>query len=132
LGSRQEKITIHPTDFVVRDGFLSYNDMQMDIGDSPVNFAGRSGLDESLDMKVTLPYTFEGRTAKTGYENDRRVTVPLKGTLSDPKLALGADCRGRFAGLAHVGAACGPGPGVVSVSVPAATAVFRWLAHAQT
>jgi hypothetical protein len=64
--------------------------MQMDIGDNPVNFKGLIGLDKSLDMTVTLPYTTEGRTARVGRDDgSRRITLPLKGTVDKPELDMG-------------------------------------------
>jgi hypothetical protein len=88
-GVRGTTITIHPTRFVLRDGFLRYDDMQMDIGDNPVNFKGVIGLDKSLEMSVTLPYTTEGRTIRVGSQNARRITLPITGTVDNPKLDLG-------------------------------------------
>ncbi len=83
-------ITIHPTRFVLQNGFLRYDDMQMDIGDNPVNFKGVIGLDKSLNMTVTLPYTLKGRTARVGErETGKRITLPLKGTIDKPELDLG-------------------------------------------
>ena len=83
-------ITIHPTKFVLRDGFLSYEDMQMDIGNNPVNFRGTIGLDKSLDMIIVLPYTSAGRTARVGQEAiGERISLPLKGTIDKPELDLG-------------------------------------------
>jgi len=81
---------IHPTRFVLRNGLLSYDDMQLDIGDNPVNFRGTIGLDKSLAMEVTLPYTFMGRTARVGEKTaGERITLPLKGTLDKPELDTG-------------------------------------------
>jgi hypothetical protein len=63
--------------------------MQIEIGDNPVNFQGVIGLDKSLDMTVTLPYTYEGRTVRVNRETTaRRIKVPLKGTLDRPELDL--------------------------------------------
>lgn len=82
-------ITIHPTKFVLHNGFLSYEDMQMDIGNNPVNFRGTIGLDKSLDMIVILPYTSAGRTARIGQETiGERISLPLKGTIDKPELDL--------------------------------------------
>jgi len=39
-------------------------------------------------MTVTLPYTYEGRTARVGEERGKRIAVPLTGTLSSPQLDL--------------------------------------------
>ena len=88
-GVRGTTITIHPTMFVLRDGFLRYDNMQMDIGDNPVNFKGVIGLDKSLEMSVTLPYTTEGRTIRIGSQSARRITLPITGTVDNPKLDVG-------------------------------------------
>lgn len=83
-------ITIHPTRFVLQDGFLRYDNMQIDIDNYPVNFKGVIGLDKSLNMMVTLPYTIEGRTVTLGDKDlDRRITLPLKGTVDKPELDMG-------------------------------------------
>lgn len=87
---RGTDITVHPTRFVLQDGFLHYDNMQVDVGDNPVNFGGKIGLDKSLDMTVTLPYTTRGRTARVNRQTaGRRITLPLKGTVDAPELDLG-------------------------------------------
>lgn len=89
-GARGQDIRIHPTRFVLEDGFLRYDDMQMDIGDNPVNFKGIIGLDKSLNMTVTLPYTMMGKTARVGRETaGERIALPLKGTTDKPELDMG-------------------------------------------
>ena len=89
-GAAGTVLTIHPTRFVLQKGILRYDDMQVDVGDNPVNFKGMIGLDKSLDMTVTLPYTTEGRTARIGREiSGRRITLPLKGTVDKPQLDMG-------------------------------------------
>jgi len=88
---RGQNITISPTRFVLQGGFLRYDDMQMVVGDNPVNFAGAIGLDKSLNMRVTLPYTTRGKTVRVG-EKDvgaRRISLPLKGTIDKPELDPG-------------------------------------------
>ncbi len=87
--ARGAVITIRPTKFVLRDGHLRYDDMQMEIGDNPVNFKGVIGLDKSMDMTVTLPYTADGRTARIGQETTgQRIKVSLKGTVDKPELDI--------------------------------------------
>ncbi len=82
-----QEITIHPTNFVLQKGFLRYDNMQVDVGDNPVNFKGVIGLDKSLDMMVTLPYTSSGRAVRIGRETEgQRITLPLKGTINKPQL----------------------------------------------
>jgi hypothetical protein len=64
--------------------------MQIDVGNNPINFKGSIGLDKSLDMTVTLPYTTAGRTARTDRETSgARITLPLKGTVDKPQLDTG-------------------------------------------
>jgi hypothetical protein len=64
--------------------------MQMDVGGSPINFKGAIGLDKSLNMTVTLPYTTKGETAKLGRETrGGRITLVLKGTLDKPQIDVG-------------------------------------------
>lgn len=83
-------ITIHPTKFILRDGFLRYDDMQMDIGNNPVNFKGVIGLDKSLNMTVTLPYTTRGTTVRVDRQPIApRITLPLKGTVDKPTIDVG-------------------------------------------
>jgi len=94
---RGQDITIHPTRFVLQNGFLRYNDMQMDIGDNPVNFSGVIGLDKSLNMVVTLPYTTRGETVRVGKEVEgARISLPLTGTLDKPELDLGRLLEGQL------------------------------------
>jgi hypothetical protein len=89
-GVRGQNITISPTRFALQNGFLRYDDMQMIVGDNPVNFRGVIGLDKSLNMTVTLPYTTKGETARVGKKVEgARISVPLKGTINKPELDLG-------------------------------------------
>jgi hypothetical protein len=88
--ARGQDITINPTRFVLQDGFLRYDDMEMVVGDKPVNFGGVIGLDKTLNMTVTLPYTTRGRTVKVGeIEAGERISLPLRGTIDKPELDLG-------------------------------------------
>jgi len=88
-GASGSDMTIHPTRFALQKGFLSYDNMQIDVGDSPVNFKGVIGLDKSMDMTVTLPYTMDGRTARTGRATSaERITLPLKGTVDKPQVDM--------------------------------------------
>ncbi len=86
IGARdpQARTKIHPTSFTVRDGFVRYDNMQVDIGSTPVNFKGAVGLDRSLDMMLALPLGVKLRIGdeRTG----TRIWVPLTGTIDKPKL----------------------------------------------
>ncbi|MBA7629649.1 hypothetical protein ES703_37149 [subsurface metagenome] len=82
-----QTITVRPTKFTIKNGFVHYDDMQVDIGDNPVNFRGTIGLDRTLDMQVTLPYTLEGTTVRIGEQTGaKRITLPIKGTIDRPEL----------------------------------------------
>ena len=80
--SHGQNMTLHPTRFVLQNGFLRYDDMQLDVDNKPVNFKGVIGvMDKSLDMTVTVTYSRKGRI--------RRVALPLRGTIDKPELDLG-------------------------------------------
>jgi hypothetical protein len=88
-----ETMTIHPTPFVVRDGFVRYTNMQMDIGNTPINFAGSVPLDanrEIENLSITLPFAARGGIVKTDeQESKRRITAYVKGTPRHPQLDIG-------------------------------------------
>jgi hypothetical protein len=86
---RGQDCVMHPTRFVLQNGLLKYEDMQLDVGDNPVNFKGVIGLDKRLDMIVTLPYTMSGRTVRVGDKASDRISLPLTGTTDKPELDLG-------------------------------------------
>jgi len=87
---REQNIIVHPTKFILQNSHLKYDDMQVDVGDNPFNFKGVIGLDKSLDMVITLPYTLDGRTVRVGEEKSgKRIAIPLKGTIDKPELDLG-------------------------------------------
>ncbi|MHC4691197.1 MAG: AsmA family protein [Planctomycetota bacterium] len=86
---RGQDCIMHPTRFVLQNGLLKYEDMQLDVGDNPVNFKGVIGLDKRLDMIVTLPYTMSGRTVRVGDKASDRISLPLTGTTDKPELDLG-------------------------------------------
>jgi hypothetical protein len=89
-GSQGQNITIHPTRFVLQKGFLQYDNMQMDIGSNPINFSGTIGLDKSLKMTITLPYTLQGRAVRTGQESaGQRISLAIKGSVDKPQLDVG-------------------------------------------
>ncbi|OHB62625.1 MAG: hypothetical protein A2Y76_08570 [Planctomycetes bacterium RBG_13_60_9] len=87
---RNEVLTIHRTNLVLQKGVVRYDDMQIDVGDNPINFRGAIGLNGVLDMTIVLPYTIDGRTVRVGQEAQagQRITLPLTGTISKPELNL--------------------------------------------
>jgi len=88
-GYSGQEITVHPTKFALKEGSLQYDNMQVDVGDNPINFEGVIGLDKRLNMIVTLPYTLTGTTVRVGQEKSgERISVPLKGTIDKPELDL--------------------------------------------
>lgn len=90
LNMREQNIRVHQTRFILQNNRLIYDDMQVDVGDNPFNFKGVIGLDKSLDMVITLPYTLDGKTVRVGEEKSgKRILIPLKGTTDKPELDLG-------------------------------------------
>ena len=78
-GSSVGMFTISPTAFTVKDGIVSYERMDMIFAGKTVTFSGQIGLDETLNMRVTVPYKLSGSN----------LTVPLKGTISKPEIDFG-------------------------------------------
>jgi hypothetical protein len=90
IGISGVDITVHPTKFILQKGILSYDDMQVEVGNNPITFKGAIGLNKSLNMTVTLPYTTEGKTVRIGRETvGQRISLPLKGTIDKPELDMG-------------------------------------------
>jgi hypothetical protein len=82
---------IMPTDFTLQKGIVKYDDMQLNIGDNPVNFRGQIGLNDTIDMTVKLPYTTEGKTVSIGEEStSTRLVVAIEGTASNPSINVGS------------------------------------------
>jgi hypothetical protein len=87
-GGRGVDMTMLPTKFFLQKGFLRYDNMQINVGDNPVNFSGEIGMDKSIDMKVTLPYRFGGGTVRTGEDAADRITLPVEGTVDKPRINI--------------------------------------------
>jgi hypothetical protein len=103
--NRGQKMVIRPTNIVLKDGVVRYDNMQVDVGNNPLNFAGAIGPKGKLNMTVTLPWTFQGRTARVGQEGQAgvRVPVPLTGTVDHPELDLSKFLQqGLFKGLENL------------------------------
>jgi hypothetical protein len=94
------ELKVHPTKFAVKNGAVRYDDMQVDVGNNPVNFKGIIGLNKSLDMTVTLPYTVGGRSVRIGQEaSSARISLRLTGTIDKPKLDTSKLLEGQIEGL---------------------------------
>ena len=83
-----------PTKFVLRDGKLSYDNMQINLDKYPTNFGGSIGPNRILNMKVKTPYVlttdFKLKTVKIGERaSAERIILPLIGTIDRPELNWG-------------------------------------------
>lgn len=87
-GGGDPVLTMLPTKFVLQDGYLSYDNMQINIGDKPVNFRGKIGLNKTIKMDINLPYTYAGKTTSDASASDR-VTLSIEGDLDDPGIDTG-------------------------------------------
>jgi len=91
--SRGQMMAINPTKFVVKNGYVTYDNMQLVIGNNPIDFSGSLPMNPEQtieNFKITLPYTLEGKSAKIGGESSgQRITLPVKGTLKNPQLDVG-------------------------------------------
>lgn len=82
--TNQGEFALEKTYFVLKDSVLRYDDMQLNIGDNPLNFAGLIDLENELyNLKVTLPYTRDRRTVNVGENVDNRISYVTKGRLKD-------------------------------------------------
>ncbi len=80
--SNQGDFKLERSSFVLRDGLLSYDDMQLNVGDNPINFSGSVDIEkENYDLNIMLPYTSDGRTVHVGDQASRRLTVRTRGSL---------------------------------------------------
>ncbi len=90
-GSRvnQQNMRIRPTQILLANGAISYDDMQLDVGDNPINFRGTVWMDKKMDMEVILPYTLAGTTASTKKTTKgKRIILPIEGTVDQPELNI--------------------------------------------
>ena len=86
--------TLMPTKFVMQNGILSYEDMQLNVDDFPLNFGGSIGPNRKLQMTVTTPFIltsdFKFRPVKIDDKDvAKRLQLPLGGTIDKPELDLG-------------------------------------------
>jgi hypothetical protein len=82
--SNQGEFTLEKTDFVLKNGILKYDDMQLNVGDNPVNFRGTVDIiKEFYELEVTLPYTDDFETVHVGQEVDNRLSKKIEGRLED-------------------------------------------------
>ncbi len=87
---RNTNMEILPTAIELKNGVLRYDDMQLNIERNPFNFSGRTGLNDSMEMTVRLPYAFSDGKIDNVYANEAgrkdRIKVPFKGSLKNPRL----------------------------------------------
>lgn len=82
--SNQGEFTLEKTHFDLKDGLLTYDDMQLNVGDNPLNFAGKINIEnKTYDLNVKLPYTRDRRTVHVGEKVDNRITYSTKGNLKN-------------------------------------------------
>ncbi len=87
-GEKDPVLTMLPTRFVLQNGYLSYDNMQINIGERPMNFHGRIGLNKTIAMEIELPFTYSGeKTSDASARN--RVTLPIEGNLDSPSINTG-------------------------------------------
>lgn len=85
--------TLMPTKFVMRQGRLSYDDMQLNVNEYPVNFKGAIGPNRKLNMTVVVPFVstsdFKYRPVKIDDKDvEKRLQLPLGGTIDKPEFDM--------------------------------------------
>ena len=85
-GNRVDNIAMLPTDFVLENGLLHYDRMQINFDNNPLTFAGDIFLDKRMALTIELPWTYGGRTARVGDESSNRIKLSVLGTVDDPRI----------------------------------------------
>ena len=80
------QLNLRPTDFLMQQGRVSYKDMQIDMGDYPLNFRGSLGLDKRLSMDVKLPLTTDFKLVRLADAGTERLEVPVGGSVDKPSM----------------------------------------------
>jgi hypothetical protein len=93
-GGGGDLITLHPTPFTVNQGFVRYQNMQMDLGTLPIIFSGVVPLDSNKkieNLSITLPVSATGKVIRTDSQTQpgRGSTLYVKGTPAKPELDIG-------------------------------------------
>jgi hypothetical protein len=82
-------MTLHPSQFVMRDGILRYDNMQIDLGDLALLFTGQMGPEDKLKMTVTLPglggIAFKGTKEKPQLDPVKMAELTLRQQLLGSK-----------------------------------------------
>lgn len=87
LNQRQAvAMTLRPTNILMQQGTVRYQDMQIDLSDYPLNFSGTLGLDKRLAMTVKLPLGTDFRPVRLADAGTARFEVPLGGTVDKPTI----------------------------------------------
>lgn len=77
---------LHPTNFSLQKGYVHYDNMQIDIDNTPINFKGTIGLNKKLDMMVALRISSLAQKYGLGSSLGSVIWIPLTGTIDKPKL----------------------------------------------
>jgi hypothetical protein len=82
--SNQGEFAVEKTHFTLQEGLLAYDDLQLNVGDNPLNFAGAIDIEkETYDLIVKLPYTSDGQTIRIGQDSADRLAPRIVGNLED-------------------------------------------------
>ncbi len=79
-------MTLRPTNILMQQGTVRYQDMQIDLSDYPLNFTGSLGLDKQLAMTLKLPLGTDFRPVRLANAGADRLEVPLGGTVDKPSI----------------------------------------------
>jgi hypothetical protein len=87
IGGTGEKIgEIQPTDFSIENGALRYDSMVVMLAGQKIVFSGVIYFSQSMDMQITMPFPSKLIKDQRLAKYLTTITVPLTGTISEPKL----------------------------------------------
>jgi len=78
----QGEFAVEKTYFTLHDGLLKYDDLQLNVGNNPINFGGAIDIANKMyDLKILLPYTADGDTIQVGQQAENRIVVRTRGNV---------------------------------------------------
>jgi len=80
----QGDFAVERTYFTLHDGLLKYDDLQLNVGNNPINFGGVIDIEnKTYDLKIALPYTSDGRTVRLGQQAANRIVIRTRGNVAE-------------------------------------------------
>ncbi|MHC4551592.1 MAG: hypothetical protein ACYSUT_02330, partial [Planctomycetota bacterium] len=82
-----------PSRIILKNGVMSYDEMEFHLEDYPTGFAGKIYLDKRLNMQVLVPYKVDIENlriepVRIGEDLSERLALPIKGSVDNSQVLL--------------------------------------------